>query len=309
MRLFFGISGFLITFLLLQEEQQTGRISLKNFYIRRALKIWPIYFLFILICFFLQCGNVIQFNGENWRGLLTFTRNFYNARTGYDSDWISGHFWSLSVEEQFYLVWPLVFCLFRKMRSWFLGAAILVSIIFRTIQLFGVSRLHVFYLFELQNTLNYLDCLGWGCLAALFFNEKLFENYSNFHKTISFIVGFGLLAIPYFIGIGKGLQAFGFIYLMVQSVRFHNWGVYKILNLKIIEKIGIISYSIYVWQQMVVWAWPHELSWLFWPVGVIIVGYLSYHFIEKPFLGLKKNFCEPCAAVMPPDSPLKSTGN
>jgi peptidoglycan/LPS O-acetylase OafA/YrhL len=311
-RLFFGISGFLITFLLVQEEQQTGTISLKNFYIRRALKIWPIYFLFILVCFFLQSRSFIQFNGENWRGLLTFTRNFYNERTGYDSDWISSHLWSLSVEEQFYLVWPVLFCLFKRTRCFLLGAAILISIIFRTIELFGVSRLHVAYLFQPQNTLNYLDCLGWGCLAALFYNKKLFENYSDFGKTIHFIIGSGLLIVPYFVGIGKGLQAFGFIYLLLQSVRFHNWGVYKILNLYIVKKIGIFSYSIYVWQQMVVWAWPHELTWLLWPAISILVGYFSYQYIEKPSLGLKKNFYAgkgPPAVVIPSENPLKSTAN
>ena len=98
---FFVISGFLITWLLLVENDHRGRISLKHFYIRRALRILPVYYTFLLTVAVLQYFTPYSQNYMEWIGNLTFTQNFI------ESPHTTGHLWSLSVEEQFYLLWPV----------------------------------------------------------------------------------------------------------------------------------------------------------------------------------------------------------
>ncbi len=104
-RFFFVISGFLITWLLLQEMNRAGSISLKDFYIRRCLRILPVYFTFLGVLALLQFFGAAKQSSASWIGALTFTRNLFG------NDAISGHLWSLSVEEQFYLLWPGIFLL------------------------------------------------------------------------------------------------------------------------------------------------------------------------------------------------------
>src|ERR1017187_6342941 len=98
---FFVISGFLITWLLVFENDRSGHINLKHFYARRALRILPVYYAFILTLVCLQLFTVYTQSVSAWIGNLTFTTNFVTANV-----WPSGHLWSLSVEEQFYLLWP-----------------------------------------------------------------------------------------------------------------------------------------------------------------------------------------------------------
>src|SRR5258708_5165477 len=111
-RFFFTISGFLITWLMLKEENEFGSASLKNFYTRRALRILPVYLTCIIAMALVQILGIVAQKGFTWLQLLTFTRNFY--QTGHAEDPISAHFWSLSVEEQFYFMWPVVFLLLGR---------------------------------------------------------------------------------------------------------------------------------------------------------------------------------------------------
>jgi peptidoglycan/LPS O-acetylase OafA/YrhL len=102
-RVFFIISGFLITSLLLRERAETGRISLPLFYIRRTLRILPPFVLFVGVVAIFNAFGIIQVPPGNWIYALTYTMNFDTH-----APWVLGHLWSLSVEEQFYLLWPLV---------------------------------------------------------------------------------------------------------------------------------------------------------------------------------------------------------
>ena len=103
--LFFLISGFLITYILLAEKEKAGRINIKNFFIRRILRIWPLYFFLIGIAPFL----VSWLNNpkpEYWPTIL-FINNFYTIKTG-EWQFPFMHFWSICIEEHFYLIWPFV---------------------------------------------------------------------------------------------------------------------------------------------------------------------------------------------------------
>src|SRR5581483_7089322 len=137
-RFFFVISGFLITWLLLTEEAEFKSISLKNFYVRRTLRIWPVYFCYVLLLGIFQIFGIAAQHESAWRGLLTFTRNFYDAKVGLPGDIYSAHCWSLSIEEQFYVVWPLAFYfLSTRWRVAFLILTILSSTAFKIIYATG----------------------------------------------------------------------------------------------------------------------------------------------------------------------------
>ena len=81
-RFFFVISGFLITWLMLKEKAELKYVNLKNFYIRRTLRIWPVYIAFLVVLFFLQTMGMVYQTLDAWRGLLTFTRNFHDEVLG-----------------------------------------------------------------------------------------------------------------------------------------------------------------------------------------------------------------------------------
>ncbi len=298
-RFFFIISGFLITWLMLSEETATGKVSLKNFYIRRTLRIWPVYFTFVILLFILQRAGFVHQSMGAWRGLLTFTRNFHDDVTDNTGDVISVHCWSLSVEEQFYLFWPLIFCFLGKGgRIGFLVFAILFSFGFRTIELLGLyDRHHSHFLFQQFSPFNYLDCLGWGCLGsiALTFQKSRIESLVLKSPAIWFSICFVLILIPYLAQMGKGLQALGFIGLLLHSVISPQWGFYRVLNLGWMVKIGILSYSIYIWQQLIWMLWPASLGkiWFLWIPTAFGIAWVSYEFLEKPFFTLRAKFRDP----------------
>jgi peptidoglycan/LPS O-acetylase OafA/YrhL len=102
--IFFAMSGFFITRLLLRERAATGHISFKNFYTRRALRIFPVYYLTIVVCYF-----VFHFEWADTLSLLSYTFNFYHPFHLAPNP--LEHTWSLSVEDQFYFFWPLIILL------------------------------------------------------------------------------------------------------------------------------------------------------------------------------------------------------
>ena len=109
---FFIISGFLITTLLLNEEDSYKSVSLKKFYIRRTLRIFPAYYTLLLFYFILQSLGYINLPKYSWLSSLTYTKYF-----NWYLDWYTAHCWSLSIEEHFYLVWPLLFIMGDKVRK------------------------------------------------------------------------------------------------------------------------------------------------------------------------------------------------
>src|ERR1700722_13578240 len=118
-QIFFVISGYLITTLLLREHDRTGSISLADFYRRRAYRILPAAYAFILTIFVLQWKTLTKWDVSS---SLLYLLNYDSGRP-----WNLGHLWSLSVEEQFYLLWPLTLLLFFRNRVKILAAAFLAT--------------------------------------------------------------------------------------------------------------------------------------------------------------------------------------
>jgi len=307
-RCFFVISGFLITWLLLQEQVKNGFIQPKSFYIRRALRILPVYILYLLVL-----GLLPHFSQKksDWLANLTFTTNFFL------SSFPTAHLWSLGVEEQFYLIWPwlLIQALRRKeQHSHLLRILIVPLVVAPVVRLMEWKHWYpksLEVLFQFGSFFGRFDALAYGCIAAVLFTywrnslESFYQKYSHdilLGGTALILAPPALQFFPYhesvLAAIGHSIQAIGFSLLLLQSILYPSRGFYPLLNWKWVSHLGVLSYSIYIWQEMfcgtgkivfgVTSAWWADFP--LWILSALLAAHLSFYLIEKPLLGLRARF-------------------
>ena len=309
-RFFFVISGFLITHLLLEEFNNTGTISLKRFYMRRSLRILPVYFSFLTVMCLFQAFSSWHQPLMAWVGNLTFTSNYTMSLVGAGAKRSTGHLWSLAVEEQFYLFWPIILRELgfnnTKRQYCFLGALVIIAPISRIITQEGLFPEMFRALFQGFSFFNYCDSLSIGCISAIFFTTNKLILTRKQASLSSIFIGFALIMTPYICGrlnlfqsvlvpAGNFLQAIGFAILLIQSILFPE--KFKPLNSRFLTHIGVLSYSIYVWQQ-ICWSDATRFSFShFWFVSVSVciltaygISFLSYYGLEKPLVSLRNKF-------------------
>ena len=239
-RIFFVISGFLITTLLLREIQETGRISLKQFYVRRALRILPASYAFLLCLSIAVAVGILAIPKVSFLASLFYFRNYIG------NDWYTGHLWSLWVEEQFYLIWPAIMV--------FLGSRGALIAAFCTLPLADFMRT---FRPETGFETN-MDGLACGCiLACLWGALGRSDRWQSFLRSSFFWV------IPIAVLASNKLQFLGGIWLAVGTgivnlliavsierfVRYHQGVAGRLLNLRAVAFVGTLSYSLYLWQQ------------------------------------------------------------
>ncbi len=305
-RFFFVISGFLITYLLLKEHAETGALNIKRFYARRALRILPVYFVFLAVVGALQMFTPLHQPAITWIGNLTFTTNFLPLT------WTTGHLWSLAVEEQFYLFWPILLCLAGLQNTrrilGLLCVPIIVAPICRAVSHAGVSPEWARPFFQPYSSLNQFDSLAVGCMAAVLlvrYYDRVPAIFNRFGSVICF-TGCVFILIPQMLikafvaesftaTFAGSFQAFGFALLLLQSALFPR--IYFPLNWRIVRQVGVLSYSIYIWQQLFctdpanyglprVWF----MSFHGWQWAVLVVALCSYYCLEKPLMALRARF-------------------
>ncbi|MBV8318265.1 MAG: acyltransferase [Planctomycetaceae bacterium] len=157
---FFAISGFLITTLLLRETGRTGGVSLGGFYQRRALRIFPAYFAYLGVLFLMTRFGSLELARHDWLAALTYTVNYVDHPA-----WEVNHVWSLSLEEQFYLIWPLAFMAFGP-RGGRVGLPVFLALapVFRVAaRVWFRDHAALGY----SSTLTGMDSIVAGCLLAL----------------------------------------------------------------------------------------------------------------------------------------------
>ncbi|MCU1261348.1 MAG: acyltransferase 3, partial [Bryobacterales bacterium] len=164
--MFFVISGFLITWLLLKENTRKGTVSLKRFYARRSFRIFPAFYAYALLTVILLAAFHKRINVPQTMASLFYLANYYQALNG-DPGTAFSHTWSLGIEEQFYLFWPLLFLKIRNRTALLVRVPLLLIVavwIYRAILKFG---LHVWqgYFYEAFDTR--MDHLFIGCLLAI----------------------------------------------------------------------------------------------------------------------------------------------
>lgn len=306
-QVFFVLSGFLITFLLLKEKLKYGDISLRLFYIRRALRILPAYVAFLIVVAIIQALGPLDIHGKSWFALLTYLVNFIETPK------IAEHVWSLSVEEQFYLLWPFLFWHFlvRSEGPTKALVVLLIPIAFAPISRHLGSQDPDAVLFGGFSFFSHFDSLAFGCLLAVAFGYrgKWIEGWMENNKWLVFASSLLLILVPHLlivtgtvtaltIPFANSLSAFG-ISLMIAFVLFHptNFTV-SWLNFKPVALVGVWSYSIYLWQQIFCTnpallgfdQTPRFLAFPYWLVPVFATAITSYYLVEQPFLRLKNKW-------------------
>jgi peptidoglycan/LPS O-acetylase OafA/YrhL len=269
-RIFFVISGYLITSILLGEHSRTGTISLRDFYIRRAYRIFPaaMCFVFAIIALF-------------WRELRWYDIGaslLYLVNFDFLRPWVIGHLWSLSVEEQFYFLWPSVLRKWYRHRMVILCAVILAAPIART-GLFFLKVTDGGY----GNLLTVGDNLATGCLLAMIGTRV---------RDVSWKLAAPMLAAVVLIPLYDAdtrLRTMIMLFVLSPLLHFSIAGVllhvvqhpYRLLNLAPVVWLGNISYSLYLWQQPFFDPRSPSRYGVVWAVGLACV---SYYFVEKPML-------------------------
>jgi peptidoglycan/LPS O-acetylase OafA/YrhL len=291
---FFAISGFLITLLVVRELRRTGTLSLKGFYARRFLRLMPAAAVVLLTVFVLQLIGHVQMGGSNWLHVLTYTVNFDPHPV-----WETGHLWSLSIEEQFYLAWPVALLLLGPWRAGVLAAAVVIGApVLRLVML----RIHPHDMgrYDTWTPLR-VDCIAAGCLLALVAGNERFRERARTSGTIATgVVAAVALAVLVSTAIGTRIAAYNVV--LEESVRAggitiliwlsinHDgtaWG--RLLESKAFVVAGGLSYSLYLWQQL--FLGPHRggtLARL--PLALALAvsaAVASYVLVERPFLRLK----------------------
>lgn len=287
---FFVISGFLITRLLLSEHARKGYVSLKLFYARRALRLFPASYAFVACVWLLWLAGIVHLQSRDLWHAVTYTVN-YLPQAG----WEIGHLWSLSVEEQFYLLWPLAFVTLGPRRAIWVAAGVI---------LLGPAARSASWLF-LKGTPYYglsmfpmvADSLAMGCLLAR--SRSWLEEQGWYLRLFRPVYSAGLLLLVVlanrYMGfsvvsiLGSSVINVSLAILIHRSVYAPDDWIGRVLNWKPIVFVGALSYSLYLWQQLFLnrnstaWicAFPQNLMF------AIAAALGSYFLLEKPLLKLR----------------------
>ncbi len=295
---FFVISGFLITTLLLKERLNTGRISLRRFYIRRFLRIFPVAYLFLFTLLLLNYFFHLYIPGLAFIGAALYLTNF----SFIPFIWYTAHFWSLAVEEQYYLLFPSLLKINLRFFCIFIPVLIVLLNCIRWMALQLPDSLVLKYINEFFSNIDAV--LVGSLLSILAFKDMIPWERIKRYKTwinLGFIIPIILLHKtanhfhPWVIN--HTLTAIMIGIMILSNIQPGTDVFYRILNSKILVRIGLLSYSIYIWQS--IFTVPSELPafrnlpWRAFPVNMIclvIVSCCSYYFYEMKFLKLKDRF-------------------
>lgn len=306
--LFFCLSAYLITELLLREISAEGRLDVRGFYIRRALRIWPLYFLATAIAVLIPLIDSQQY--FTWKyalAFLFFSGNWIFAFRLHVQTWATP-LWSVSVEEQFYLAWPLA--VRKASRSTILAVAvgfIALSCITRTLVYYHIVNVDVWH-----NTFARLDPMGLGAILAVVLNggAPLKQGWQRIGPSA---LGLGVIFI---ISVSQATNltspgmvlAFLIVAVSCAAILVSILGI--TLNVKssavnALVYLGKISYGLYVYHFLCIYVdrrvWqslhPHispamgfSIRWLIEFGATVAVAALSYRWIESPFLMRKSRF-------------------
>lgn len=246
---FFGISGFLICTRLLQEEQTHGRISLKNFYIRRGFRILPPYFLYLAVLALVWAVGFVALHPRDLLSCVFFFRNYVAG------SWYTGHFWSLAVEEHFYLLWPCLLFFTGSRRGRVLVVVLAVAVaVWRSVEFRQgfVSQLVPGASFYERTDIR-IDALLWGCWAALLFHLPVWrERFSRWLSLPGWFALGGAFVLCVIVRppFAMMFQALIIPFLLVGTILHPAWWLGKLLESPPMRWIGRISYGLYLWQQL-----------------------------------------------------------
>jgi peptidoglycan/LPS O-acetylase OafA/YrhL len=288
---FFVISGFLITHLLVKEEDDTGRINFGRFYLRRAFRIFPAFYVYIGFIAILWVTGILVQDGRSFLAAATYVWNYYPKAYG----WYIAHVWSLCVEEQFYLLWPACVLLFGSKKALKIALGVIaLAPLSRVITYYAAPQLRAHESMMLHTR---IDTLLFGCVLAILWKNERFQRKLRllFHPVIAIattlllVFGSALLwqsySGAYGLTLGMTLDAALIAFLIAYLVQNPQTYAGRVLNSRVLRHVGVISYSLYLWQQFFLGPWLGRF-----PLNIllaVLAAELSFWIVERPTLRLR----------------------
>lgn len=314
--IFFFLSGYLITTQLRREHDRSNQIDFKKFYMRRLLRIWPPFYLvlFLAIGISYLVGHHTGFTPQQVPAFLTqffHISNYYNVEFGNKGMALGTEvYWSLAVEEHFYLIFPLLYVLLRWLK---IGASrqalifwsiCLLVLLWRCLLVFsmGANYDRIFYATDTR-----LDSILFGCALAVVGNPAMAEDHQISERNLKYFLlplGCALLLCSFLYRTDSfrdtlrySIQGIALYPIFIAAIRFPDWGIFTALNWGWVRFAGLLSYSLYLVHFMVLKVVALVLPGL----GLLESGLLSllisvalayaiYRFVEIPAAQLKQKF-------------------
>lgn len=315
--LFFVLSGFLITDILLKELGTKN--YLRNFYVRRVLRIFPLYYacliLFLLVLPQLNTPLELKYYTDNQVWIWTYLQNWLYVFNNPAETHSLNHLWSLAVEEQFYLLWPLVILLIRKPKHLLIFISLLLTAVLGLRLWVWMNHLSGFAYYNLY-TFTRIDGICIGSMVALLLriNPDFLKKYTTaivlFFAALNFAFFFVnryySFSFPYLALAGYTTFAMIFGLLVNQAVTRETKLINLLLNIRLLKFFGRISYGFYMFHWPVylllspyLYSWAKEFTggWttqfiasLLSTLAAITISCLSFNYFERRFLKLKNRF-------------------
>jgi peptidoglycan/LPS O-acetylase OafA/YrhL len=312
---FFVLSGFLITYLLIQEKKTNNFIQVGNFWMRRILRIWPLYFAclffgFVIFPFVKKLTGGIPAESASPLYYISFLSNFDYIKKGQPDAMGLGVLWSVAVEEQFYLIWPIILSVFPVKKFWIPLLTILIcSLVFRAMN--DVPILHE------MHTISCIGDMAIGGLGAWLIIEKnAFRTRIYYLPKLAIILVYAvflliflfrgkLLLSTYYLRIfERSFTASVILFIILEQCYAKN-SFYKMGNFKLATRLGVVTYGLYCLHFIVISGIMGLARWMGWNNEVweviiletsvslfvsVNISLLSYRYFERPFLQLKEKF-------------------
>ncbi len=312
---FFVLSGFLISYLLIEEKKLNGQINIRKFWIRRILRIWPLFYFCVFFGFSIFPQFKILFGqspnetANPWM-YVTFLNNFDFIQNGLPDASILGVLWSVAIEEQFYFFWPIILFLFPVKRYWIpFTFIILSSLIFRSL-----NNSPLLYEHHTLSCIGDMAVGGMGAWVIINFNKakSIFENLKKYQIYLIYLIFIAIFLFRddlFFINSTIAIFERAFIAIVILVIileqNYAKNSIFKMSRFKKITQLGKITYGLYclhfigilttttisnkfsfnteLWQVMLL-----ETSVALFIT--IIISSISFKYFETPFLKLKDKF-------------------
>lgn len=304
--IFFALSGFLITYLFLKEKETYQAVDIRSFYIRRILRIWPLYFFYISLCLLFN-HFIFHFQSENLGYLIlmalflpniVFNLNAYQPGTG--------ALWSIGIEEQFYLFWPWAVRKFQNLKRFIIFFLMLIILI--KWGAFGLAEL-----LDSKLPKSIVSILGFDVMAIGGFFAVLYYENQNIAPILKYrrIIVMSALALYIATFFTTPMRSLYFLKDSVIAIltglfiitQITHTDKFQLLENPVLRFLGKLSFGIYVYHSLVIIFFHHIVSekWgfqfdnIFELIGAILVttvliAYISFHTLEKYFLSLKTRY-------------------
>jgi peptidoglycan/LPS O-acetylase OafA/YrhL len=298
--IFFVLSGFLITRILLAEIRKTGTLSLTRFYWHRAVRILPASYTYIIVTCIIAVLGIARVSVSQ---IVTAALHMWNYKSVLgvagppQGEQTLGHFWSLALEEQFYWVWPILILLISSHRPRFLIAVILAMPVVRVVSyvLFPDLRDHLSAMFHTA-----IDPIAMGALLACFEDRAAMWASRVSSRMIAAIVTLLFIVAPLMRILLRGMwtitygatieSAAAAALIALLAYRPDHWTA-KITRLRPFQYVGMISFSLYLWQQMFcIKGAPFESPFYISVPAALVAASVSFYAIERPTRGWRNLF-------------------